>query len=341
MDTNKVPNFGIIGAGLVAQAYAGAFRECKLAQVVAVTDVRPEAAADMAEGLGCRSFADYKEMAEQCQLDAVVVCTPPVTHFEICMYFLDRGVHVLCEKPLSIEPRSAKLMLDNAKERGVILTMASKFRFVQDVIRAKSLLSSGIIGDAVLMQNVFTSRVDMSQRWTSVPELSGGGVLIDNGTHSVDIMRYFLGPLTEIYAIEGKRLQSPRVEDTVEIMARSASGTIASSTLSWSINTERENFIEIYGTRGEIMIGWQRSKYRTLSAPKWVEFGSGYKKIAAFLGQLESFIKAITFEQPSPTTAEDALASVLCVAAGYTAVQENRWVTIPTTVEARSNSIAA
>jgi predicted dehydrogenase len=327
MSDQKV-RFGLVGAGGIAQAYAQAFAVSGHAQLVAVADVRPEVAKAMAEGAKCQSFDSYQAMAEAVKLDAVVVCTPPSTHPEICIYLLERGIHVLCEKPLSVSSKSAWEMYAAAQKSGATLTMASKFRYAEDVIKAKGIVASGILGEIVLFENAFTSRVDMSTRWNSNPAVSGGGVLIDNGTHSLDIMRYFLGPLAEVQVVEGKRIQGLSVEDTVRIFAKSASGVTGNIDLSWSINKELDWYIRIYGSQGTISIGWKESKYRQVSSQDWIVFGKGYNKVQSFLNQIDNFSKAIRKQEALLITAEDGIASVETVEAAYKALNQNRWTAI-------------
>jgi predicted dehydrogenase len=320
--------FGLIGAGGIAQSYLQAFGIATNATLVAVADVRPEAAKAMAESAKCPSFTSYQEMDAAVELDAVILCTPPITHPEICCYFLEKGIHVLCEKPLSIDLASAKTMYETAKSSGSILTMASKFRYVDDMIKAKSLLASGILGEIVLIENAFTSRVDMGNRWNSNPAISGGGVLIDNGTHSLDILRYFLGELSELQVVEGKRIQGLAVEDTVRIFVKSATGVMGNIDLSWSINKELDYFLRIYGTNGTISVGWKESKYRQASSPDWVVFGQGYNKVQAFHSQIRNMAKAIRDEEPLLITAQDAIASVEAIEAAYASLNDDRWTRI-------------
>ncbi len=327
--TNQPLKFAIIGAGAIAQTHAQVFELTQEANLVGVADIRLDAAKAMAESAKCKSYNSYQKLAEdQADLDAVIICTPPTTHPEIAIYFINRGVHVLCEKPFSIDVESSEKMYEAARQQGVVLTMASKFRYVTDVIKAKSIVQSGILGDVVLFENAFTSRVDMSNRWNANPELSGGGVLIDNGTHSVDIMRYFLGPLAEIQAVEGKRIQGLPVEDTVRIFTKSDQGVVGNIDLSWSINKELDYFIRIYGSNGTLSLGWKESKYRQASSRDWVVFGDGYSKVQSFQSQLENFAQAIRGKAQLLITAEDAIASVEAVNAAYESLRQDRWTSI-------------
>lgn len=219
-------------------------------------------------------------------------------------------------------------MQEAACRAGVILTMASKFRYVEDVVKAKSIVTSGILGEIVLFENAFTARVDMSARWNAKPAISGGGVLIDNGTHSLDIMRYFLGPLAEVQVVEGKRVQGLPVEDTIRIFAKSESGVIGNVDLSWSINKELDYYIRIYGSQGTISVGWKESKYRQSSGQDWVVFGKGYNKVQAFRSQIDNFSKAILKQETLLITADDAIASVAAIEAAYSALNQSRWTPI-------------
>ena len=324
----EVIRFGLVGAGSIAQAYAQAFKDLKIARMVGVADVNIEAARKLGAQIGCRSYASYEALGDEWPLDAVIICTPPNLHPEIALHFCQRKVHVLCEKPLSIDLSSAELMLDTAQRNGVKLTMASKFRYVEDVVRAKSIVRSGILGEILLVENAFTSYIDMSQRWNSQRDTSGGGVLIDNGTHSIDIMRYFLGPLNDVQVIEGTRGHGLEVEETVQMFVRSADGVLGRIDLSWSINKELENYIQIYGTKGTVVVGWKASKYRQNTSNEWIVFGQGYDKIQAFRSNIVNFCGGIRGEEALLVTPQDAIASVQVIEAAYAALARNQWTKV-------------
>lgn len=321
---NKL-KFALIGTGGIAQTYAQAFQSSDCCQLVAVADVREDSAKAFAEPFGAKAFADYKTLAENSEIDAVIISTPPNTHPEIAMFFMNRGVHVLCEKPLCLSVAEAKQMIETAEKTGVVFTMATKFRYCEDVVKAKSILASGMLGEVVQFENAFTAKVDMSKRWNSDFAISGGGVLMDNGTHSVDIIRYFLGPITDVLALETSGTQGLSVDENVKLLAKTENNVAASVDLTWGINKELPNFISVYGTNGTLHIGWRESKYKLNSSPDWNVFGTGYDKVQAFRSKIENFRNAILNGEELLTKPEDALASVEVIEAAYKSLNQNLW----------------
>ena len=306
----KKLKFALIGTGGIAQTYAQAFQTSNCCKLVAVADINQQSAKAFAEPFGAKSFSDYKTLAENSAVDAVIISTPPNSHPEIAMYFMNRGIHVLCEKPLCLSVAEARAMIECAEKTGVKFTMASKFRYVEDVVKAKSMVASGVLGEVVQFENAFTAKVDMSKRWNSDKNIAGGGVLIDNGTHSVDIIRYFLGAITDVLALETSGTQNLTVDENVKLLAKTADGIAASVDLTWGINKELPNFISVYGTNGTLHIGWRESKYKLNSSPDWTIFGKGYDKVQAFRSKIENFRNAILGKEELLIKPEDALASV-------------------------------
>ncbi len=316
---------GLVGTGAIATAYAQALQECPFARLSAACDTNAEAVASFSAAADCASYTDVERMFSGQRLDGVIVCTPPSTHEEIAMAAMRNAINVLCEKPLTIDPASARRMVKAAQKHRVLLTMASKFRFVDDVRRARELLTAGEIGDLVLIENAFTSRIDMSTRWNSDPKQSGGGVLIDNGTHAVDLLRFFMGQLSDVQIFEGRRVQSVAVEDTVRLFVRNAEGAIGTSDLSWSINKELDHYLRIYGSDGTIVVGWRESKIKRSGEKEWTVFGNGYDKVSAFRKQIENFAHAIRGTATIELKPAEAVGSVEVISAAYAALAASRW----------------
>ncbi|MCA9084348.1 MAG: Gfo/Idh/MocA family oxidoreductase [Planctomycetaceae bacterium] len=325
MITRTTPTVVLIGAGGISRSYAQAFVNGLPFPLVGVADVRREAAEEVAAMVGAKAYDDIELMVADLQPTAAIVCTPPSTHAAICIELMNLGIHVLCEKPLAVTSIDAERMINAAEANNVVFTMGSKFRFVKDVQEARRIVEAGTLGDIVLFENTFAGHVDMSQRWNSNPEISGGGVLIDNGTHSIDIMRFLLGPIVDLQVVEGRRIQNLPVEDTVRLFVRSASGTMGSIDLSWSMNKVQPHFISLYGSKGTLLVGWQESRYRCNGDADWTVFGKGYDKVAAFSNQLRNFIGAINGEEELIINSTDALASVRTVETAYRALRSEEW----------------
>ena len=316
----------IIGCGGIAEAYAKALQRMSNARLCAVVD--PDAAARSRIANGDESIAQHTSIESLADVDAALVLAPPNVHESLSCALLQRGIHVLCEKPLAPTISAAKRMLQCAQEAERRLMMGSKFRYTADVTKARELLDKKVCGDVIIYENVFCSHVDMTQRWNSKTPISGGGVLIDNGCHSVDLARHLLGPLSKVQTQFGTRIQALDVEDTARMLFQSQSGALGSIDLSWSIRKETDAYVRLHGTEGTLEIGWRKSRWKTSDGP-WQEFGSGYDKIAAFQAQLENFVACITTDTAPVIDDTDAIASVIVIDSAYQSAREERWVTIP------------
>jgi len=333
--TRREFKLGIVGCGRISQTYIQAIKDCPHCQLVAVMDVRPEsvqAAAEAGRNVGaqseCKAFTGLDEFIEGCGADGVIVCSPPSTHREVACKALQVGIHVLCEKPFATRYDDALAMVNAAREADLVLMMASKFRYAEDIIRAKAIVASGMLGTVQFYENKFCSKTDMRQRWNSDPEIAGGGVIIDNGTHSVDIVRYLLGPIRWVNAQEGKRINNLPVEETACLSLVTENEVMGNVNLSWSMTISQEDYIEIYGTEGVLKVGWQSSRYQHLGHQQWVAFGVGYNKIEAFKNQVKNFIESVRGSAQPLISEEEGLASVEVIEAAYQSLKTRNWVQV-------------
>lgn len=309
--------WGMVGAGRIAQSYAEAFASARGARLVAISDTHELAARRLAKAAGCASFDSHHSMVAEVPLDAVLVCTPPHVHAAVCGDLLQSGIPVLCEKPFGAGIEQARVIAKTAEQTGTLVSMASKYRFVEDVIEAKHVVAEGCIGDVQLCDIGFTAHVDMADRWNANPLVSGGGVLRDNGSHAFDLMRYFMGPLTAVQAVEGPRPQELGVEETVHCVVRSEQGALGQIDLSWGLHKTTAHYIMVCGSQGTLTVGWQGSGYQRGNAQKWVPLGKGYNKLQALRRQIEHMSNAIRGTVPLGVTVADALASVHAIEGAY------------------------
>ncbi|GAB4153271.1 MAG: Gfo/Idh/MocA family oxidoreductase [Planctomycetota bacterium] len=329
-------DLAIVGCGAIAEAYLEALEGLAGLRLTAVVETSVRRLSEFRCASLVRRCASLDQLLDHAHPPAAaLVLTPPASHEPLALALLDAGLHVFCEKPLALSSASAERMCSAAARASRRLMMGSKFRYTPDLLTAHSLLAEGLIGEALLFENVFCSRVEMATRWNSRPEISGGGVLIDNGSHSVDIARWLLGPLARVQAQFARRVQPVEVEDTARLLFETHSGTVGSIDLSWSLHKEVPSFVRLYGERGTIEVGWRRSRHKVRGEREWTAFGRGYDKVEAFRNQLADFAASILDGQTPRITDLDALASVRAVEAAYRSAAERRWVDLAAEAEIR------
>jgi predicted dehydrogenase len=328
MSNSAKTRVSLVGCGRIAAAHLQALQTIEEVKLVGAADVDTAARDAFGSKANCPGYSDYREMIDAQKPEIVVVCVPPISHPEVTNYALERGSHVLCEKPFAIDSDSALGMVQCAERNKRHLTMASKFRFVEDVCKAREMIHDGLIGKMVLCEIAFCARADMRGRWPSNPEISGGGVLIDNGSHAVDIIRFLLGPIRRVQAQHGRNIQALRVEDTAMVFVETADGVWGRIDLSWSIEKNHDAFICIHGSEGMIVVGWASSRHRRYDTKEWTQFGNGYNKLSAFVLQHRNFIDC-TYGRAKPViNAEDSLESVRVIEMAYRSAHANKWLEV-------------
>ena len=318
----------LVGCGRIATTHLQALKSIEEVQIAAVADENSQAADSFAKIADCEAFTDYREMIDKVQPEVVCVCTPPVSHPDISVYAMERGSHVLCEKPFAIHTICAAKMVEVAEKTGRYLTMASKFRFVEDVAKARELVEAGTLGKMILCEIAFCGRADMSSRWPSDPSVSGGGVLIDNGSHAVDIIRYLLGPIGRVQAQHGRSIQNLAVEDTSMVFVETKEGVWGRIDLSWCIEKDHDAYICMHGSEGMLVVGWKSSRYRLYGSSDWVTFGGGYNKLNAFARQHRNFIDSVHGTAKPVINATDSFESVHVIEVAYRSAALNKWVEV-------------
>jgi predicted dehydrogenase len=318
---------GLIGCGGIGQAHAAAAADCPGAVLAGVADARTEAVESTAATYGTE-VVPVEALLDRDRFDLVVVASPPATHTDVVEPLLRAGVPVICEKPLEVDLAAARKLVAVASETGTPMTMAAKFRFVPDINHARELVQGGAIGKLVKVEVSFAGCVDMSRRWNADRTISGGGVLIDNATHGVDLVRYLAGPLAAVLAVEGPRAQQVTVEDSATLLAHTSSGALAQVDVTWSFRRLSSTYLSLFGTAGTVEVGWGGGRATTVDQPGGYDFGTGYNKINSLRANLRAVLDALAAGGPMPVSLADALAAAAAVEAGYLSLGRSAWVPV-------------
>lgn len=316
---------GIIGCGGIAGSHIQGYLSNPDVSLASFCDVIEAKASSRVSEFGGRGYSDYRSMLEKEKLDGISICTPPSHHQQIAIEAMKKGVNVFCEKPLATTAAGAASMVEAAKNSKVLLMTAFKFRFFKQVQEAKRLIEEGKIGKVLMFRNMFGGFADMRETWFSKKSIAGGGVLLDNGVHAIDLCRFLLGEVKNVSACLNTFVQKIEVEDTARILMEMKDGAMASVDLSWSIPVPSEFYVEIYGTEGSIMLGGA-SRYHLRRPEGWVEIKSDEAQLPAFIREVNHFVKCIRGEEEPIVSGLDGLKSMEVIEAAYKSVEEKVWV---------------
>jgi UDP-N-acetyl-2-amino-2-deoxyglucuronate dehydrogenase len=244
---------GIVGCGKVAHLHAVALRD--ISEFVAVCDADAPRAAAFGTKYGVVPYGDVRQMIERARVEAVVICTPHPVHAEPAVAACQAGAHVLVEKPLASNLVDCDAMIAAAERYGVQLGVVSQRRFFEPVQRMKAAIDAGKIGTPVLGTVQMYSWRDeayyRSDPWRGRWDTEGGGVLINQSPHHIDILQWLMGPVEEVVG-RWANLNHPyvEVEDTAVGILRFKSGGLATITVSLSQKPGIYTKIHVHGSNG-------------------------------------------------------------------------------------------
>ena len=261
--------FGIIGCGVIGPTHAEAIASLPDARLVAVADPLEGRAQKLADKYGVTPYLNIQEMLDREQLDVVTVCTPSGAHGKHACQAMRTGRHVIVEKPMEITRAAIDEMLRTQQEMGVKLSVISQHRFDDATQQIHTLVQEQAFGRLVLSNVLIpwwrSQAYYESGAWRGTWEFDGGGVLMNQSIHSIDLLQWLMGPVKSLFAYTdtlAHRMQTEDVGVAVLRFANGAIGTIAATTGAYPGVATR---IELFGDEGSAIIENDKLSYLHLA----------------------------------------------------------------------------
>lgn len=252
-------NIALFGSGGMGKRWAGAMSRNKNTTLCSVIDIDLEKAKKVAEEFGAKAHESLNGIGE---FDAAVIVLPHNLLAETSKKILALGKHVLVEKPAARTTAELEEVVRLAYEKNLRLMIAFNHRFHPSSLEAKKLIDPGFIGKPMFMRATygFGGRLGYEKEWRHKKEISGGGELIDQGVHLIDLARWFLGDIADAKGIIENAFWKSEVEDNAFVLLKHSSGAISSLHASWS-QWMPTYLLEIEGTEGYVRIEGLGKKY--------------------------------------------------------------------------------
>lgn len=331
---------GLVGAGLQGRRHALAVKAAEGSQLVAAADVDREALQALASQMGCQTAMDWKEIVSCPDIDAVIVATPPHLHADISIAAMKRGKHVLCEKPLARTVAEGEKMVRVAQEQGIILKCGLSLRHHPGIQKTKEWVAEGRIGELMFIRCRYGlgGRPDYEAEWRAKAEVSGGGELMDQGIHVLDLCQWFLPDVNEGFAFLSTSFWNiAPLEDNAFVLLRSPTGRVASIHVSWTQWKPLFSF-ELFGREGYALIEGLGGVYGTMRATLGQRSWSGpfAEEVMEFCGddllwqaEWREFVTAIKEGREPDGSGRDGLRALQLVQRLYDAAHSGGKVTLP------------
>jgi UDP-N-acetyl-2-amino-2-deoxyglucuronate dehydrogenase len=337
-------NIGFIGGGGISDTHARAASEVEGVAVSAFLGSNPDKVTKLVDKYGGTAYTSLESFLDHKALDAVMIGSPSGLHAQQGVACARRGLHVLVEKPIDIGVEQANALIEECDRMNVKLAVCFQDRFAADTVRLKELIDRGGLGKLILI----SGRVKWyrppeyynSSRWRGRLDLDGGGALMNQGVHTVDLLLWLLGDVERVYAKSVTALHTIESEDTLVATLEFANGAIGTLEAATSVYPGYDRRIEITGSEGTIIFEHDRIIAADLKTPlpgglqdrKDVNRSSSSPVVSDVSGHkriLEDFLNAVAKNSKPRCDGREGRRSVNLVQAIYESARRGQVVEVP------------
>lgn len=334
-------NFAVLGCGRISEVHLKAVDEAYNAKLVAVCDIVAEKAMASAQQYNVPYYTDLEDMLKSEKPQVVIIGTPSGMHGEHAIMCANYGANVLCEKPIEITKKKIDEMIAVCKEKGVMLGGIFQRRTYSGALETKKAIENGLLGKLLLCNGYFKYNRSQeyydSDDWRGTWKLDGGGALMNQCIHGIDMLIMLCGDIESVTANCVTLARDIEVEDTAVVLVKFKNGAVGVIEGATSIHKGEDTVFKIYGTNGSISFGdsafynWETSDatnppeiYDSLGGVNcgWVNVSEGHRLIVEDMAQC-----VVTGKSPV-IPAEDARKAVDVILAIYESSKQNREVIV-------------
>ncbi|MDQ3795066.1 MAG: Gfo/Idh/MocA family oxidoreductase [Actinomycetota bacterium] len=343
-DPTETFGVGISGAGTIGAVHAEALEELEDARLVAVAAAHEATGRKLAETHGAEWHAGFEELLARPDVDVVILCTPSGLHPDQAVAAARAGKHVITEKPMAVTLAGADRMIRACVEARVTLSVVFQYRFNRDALRLKRAVEAGLLGDPVL-GNAFVhwhrtqAYYEEKGGWRGTWALDGGGALMNQSVHAIDLLQWILGPVESVCGYADTLAHDIEAEDTASAALRFASRALGAIQGTTSAHEDSPLRIEIRGTEGSATLdgprltAWQPGHELEVLRPRDLEFLPEYQGDEplgiAHQRQLKEIFAALREGREPPIPGEEARKAVEIVLGIYQSAVSGERVSLP------------
>ena len=334
-------NFGIIGYGTIARTHAAVIEGLAEAKLAAVATRTPEKARMAGEKHGCAFYTDYRELLKRDDIDVVTICAPAALHLQMALDAAEAGKHCIVEKPIEINVERAERMAEAFDKRGLTLSVIFQHRFDPASRAIRDAIDGGAFGplNYGAARTVWFRDGDYYRAtvWRGAWDGDGGGALMNQAIHSIDLLQYLMGP---VEAVCGKcdtlyhrgEIEAEDVGLALLRFKSGALGVIEGMTLAWP---GRYSEVGVYGRHGSASLRNDALEHYALQTGKDAHFeallAQGREdpgRHLSFARQYEDVIDAVKRSRPPLVSGQEGIKAVRLIMGIYESSGKNAWVTL-------------